>query len=334
MTAFSTTVFGRRRLGRPASAPAPGGESAGASGAAPGFFRRLLARFGGRKRQRDAPLQLRPAKPFDSDATSSTPFNIDFKGLERKGFIGRPYVRRRLARDMRAMRHRLLNRMNAYRLGGQGDEVLADTVVMVTSCWPGEGKTFTAVNLALSLILEDSIDVLLVDGDIVRPSLHKMFNIDGGLGLVNYLADDGPNLAPYLWRAENGRLTLLPAGATGESNRTLIRSGAMTRFMKDVSNRYSERIVIIDTPPLLGGREAPLLANYADHILFVVECGRTSQSAVEDALDLLTTHDNVSLILNRCNEGDRLTSGGEGSYGYYRQQSSPVGNVAAASENG
>ena len=334
MTAFSTTVFGRRRLGRPASAPAPGGESAGASGAAPGFFRRLLARFGGRKRQRDAPLQLRPAKPFDSDATSSTPFNIDFKGLERKGFIGRPYVRRRLARDMRAMRHRLLNRMNAYRLGGQGDEVLADTVVRVTSCWPGEGKTFTAVNLALSLILEDSIDVLLVDGDIVRPSLHKMFNIDGGLGLVNYLADDGPNLAPYLWRAENGRLTLLPAGATGESNRTLIRSGAMTRFMKDVSNRYSERIVIIDTPPLLGGREAPLLANYADHILFVVECGRTSQSAVEDALDLLTTHDNVSLILNRCNEGDRLTSGGEGSYGYYRQQSSPVGNVAAASENG
>lgn len=328
MTASPSIAIGRRPRGRQTA------KKPGTSRPAIGFLRRVLGLFRSRKRQRDTPLQLRPATPFDTGATSSTPFNIDFKGLERKGFIGRPFVRRRLARDMRAMRHRLLNRMNAYRLGNRGAEAPADTVVMVTSCWPGEGKTFTAVNLALSLILEDSIDVLLVDGDIVRPSLHKMFNIDGSLGLVNYLAGDGTNLAPYLWRAENGRLTLLPAGITAESNRTLIRSGAMSRFMQDISSRYSERIVIIDTPPLLGGREAPLLANFADHILFVVECGRTSQSAVEDALDLLTTHDNVSLILNRCNEGDRLTSGGEGSYGYYRQQSSPTGDVVSASENG
>ncbi len=332
MTASPSIAIGRRRRGGESAQPAA--RTPGLCRPAAGLLSRVLGILRGKERQSHPPLQLRPATPFDTGATSSTPFNIDFKDLERKGFIGRPFVRRRLARDMRVMRHRLLNRMNAYRLCNKGGENLADTVVMVTSCWPGEGKTFTAVNLALSLILEDSTDVLLVDGDIVRPSLHKMFNIDGSLGLTNYLAGDGTNLAPYLWRAENGRLTLLPAGGSRESNRMLIRSDAMSRFMQDISSRYSERIVIIDTPPLLGGREAPLLANFADHILFVVECGRTSQSAVEDALDLLTTHDNVSLILNRCNEGDRLTSGGEGSYGYYPQQSSQAGNVVSASENG
>lgn len=99
----------------------------------------------------------------------------------------------------------------------------------------------------------------------------------------------------------------------------------MMRFITDISSRYPERIVIIDTPPLLGGGEAPVLANYADHILFVVECGRTSQSAVEDALDLLTTHENVSLVLNRCNEGDRLTSGANNEFGYYRPHIASAG---------
>lgn len=99
----------------------------------------------------------------------------------------------------------------------------------------------------------------------------------------------------------------------------------MGQFVADVPNRYRVRIVIVDMPPLLECGEAPVLANYADHILFVVQCGRAAQSAVEDALDMLTTHDNVSLVLNRCNEGDRLTSGSEGSYGYYRHQSSSAG---------
>ena len=274
-----------------------------------------------RARKKQIASQLRPATPFDGNAKASQPFCIDFLALERKGFIGRPFIRRRLARDMRAMRHRLLNRMHAFQLDDAASGDLRETIVMVTSCWSGEGKTFTAVNLALSLVLEDTVDVLLLDGDIIRPSLDKMFNINPQRGLVDFLSGSGENLAPYLWRAENGRLTILPAGQIAKAPRALFRGQAMSRFIHDVSNRYPERIVIIDTPPLLGGGEAPVLANHADHILLVVECGRASQSAVEDALDLLTTHENVSLVLNRCNEGDRLTSGASDRYGYYRQQS-------------
>lgn len=278
-------------------------------------FRRWAARRKGRllRRLRRLPRQpdpdLRPALPFDGTASSSRPFTIDFRLLERKGFIGRPFVRRRLARDMRAMRHRLLNRMHSYKLHDAKVQQGQHTIVMVTSCWPGEGKTFTAINLALSLVLEDTIDVLLVDADVTNPSIHHVFPIDNRNGFAELLQSPSATLAPYLWRAGNGRLTILPAGDVKNLPRSLLRGGVMQGFISDVSSRYPERIVIVDTPPLLGGREAPVLANYADHILLVVECGRTSQSAVEDALDLLTTHENVSLVLNRCNEGDRLTSG-------------------------
>lgn len=279
----------------------------------PARYRRLKAV---RARKKNLGSWLCPAAPFDGNATASRSFCIDFIALERKGFIGRPFVRRRLARDMRAMRHRLLNRMHAFRLDDADHGDVRKSVVMVTSCWPGEGRTFTAVNLALSLVLEDSIDVLLVEADVLKPSFHKMFNISPRKGLVNYLSKVDENLAPYLWRAENGRLTILPAGSVAVPTRALFRSDVMAKFICDVSNRYPERIVIVDVPPLLSGGEAAVLVNHADHILFVVECGRASQSAVEDALDLLTTHENVSLILNRCNEGDRLTSAGSDRYGH------------------
>jgi protein-tyrosine kinase len=274
------------------------------------------------RRQRAAASQpLHPPAPFDSSATVSQPFSVDFRALERKGYIGRSSARRRLARDMRALRHRLLNRMHAFRLQDDDPSIQPEAIVMVTSCLPGEGKTFTAVNLALSIMLEDCIDVMLVDADIVNPSIDRTFGFRAERGLVDYLRIPEENLSPYLWRAENGRLTILPAGAATVGHRSLFRGGAMSRFVCDISRRYAERIVIVDSPPLLASGEAAVLANHADHILLVVECGRTAQSTLEDALDLLTTHDNVSLVLNRCNEGDRLTPGTNESYGFRRQQS-------------
>jgi len=105
-----------------------------------------------------------------------------------------------------------------------------------------------------------------------------------------------------------------------QAPRELFRSDEMSRFIYDVSNRYSDRLVIVDTPPLLVTAEAPVLANHADQIIVVVQAGRTPQSALEDALDLLSAHDNVSLVLNRCNEGERLSIPDTYSYGYYQDE--------------
>jgi protein-tyrosine kinase len=166
------------------------------------------------------------------------------------------------------------------------------------------------------LTLEDRVNVMLVDGDVIRPSVHTLFGVDGKTGLTDYLRVRDSDMSPYLWRAENAPLTVLPAGSSVQAPRELFRSDEMSRFIYDVSSRYSDRLVIVDTPPLLITAEAPVLANHADQILLVVQASRTSQTAVEDALDLLQAHDNVSMILNRCNEGDRLTASGYYGYGY------------------
>lgn len=242
-----------------------------------------------------------------SPQSASQSFRLNFKDLEKRGFICRPFTRGRLAEDLRLMKHRLMNRMNFFSLDADRQPGRQQNVIMVTSSWASEGKTFTATNLALSLALEDRVSVLLVDADVIRPAVHSIFGLPVADGLTDYLRVHQTELSPYLWRAENAPLAVLPAGGPIQSSRELFRSDDMSRFIYDVSNRYSDRLVIVDTPPLLVTAEAPVLANHADQIIVVVHAGRTPQSALEDALDLLPEHDNVSLVLNRCNEGERLT---------------------------
>ena len=216
--------------------------------------------------------------------TSQT-FRIDFKSLEKQGFVARPFARGRLAEDLRALKQRLMNRMKFFSLDVNRTPGRRQNVIMVSSSWAGEGKTFTAANLALSLTLEDRVNVMLIDGDVIRPSVHSLFGVDGNTGLTDYLRVRDSNLSPYLWRAENAPLTILPAGGAVQAPRELFRSDDMSRFIYDVSSRFSDRLVIVDTPPLLVTAEAPVLANHADQILLVVQASRTSQTAVENALE-------------------------------------------------
>jgi|GEM_PF-220535 len=258
-------------------------------------------------------------------AAASQPFRLNFQDLERGGFVGRPFGRKRLADDLRLLKHRLMNRMNFFSLDAHRSKGRRQNVVMVSSSWASEGKTFTAANLALSLALEDRVSVLLVDADVIRPSVHTIFGLPVTDGLTDYLRVRENDLSPFLRRAENAPLSVLPAGGPVQAPRELFRSDEMSRFIYDVSNRYSDRLVIVDTPPLLVTAEAPVLAHHADQILVVVQAGRTPQSALEDALDLLSAHDNVSLVLNRCNEGERLTTPEYYNYGYYQDSTSLEG---------
>ncbi len=261
------------------------------------------------------------AQERQSEGATSQTFRINFKEMEKRGFISRPFAGGRLAEDLRLMKHRLMNRMNFFSLDAHRTPGRSQNVIMVSSSWAGEGKTFTAANLALSLALEDRVSVLFVDADVIRPAVHTIFGLPVTDGLTDYLRIRQNDLTPYLWRAENAPLTVLPAGGPVQAPRELFRSDEMSRFIYDVSNRYSDRLVIVDTPPLLVTAEAPVLANHADQIIVVVQAGRTPQSALEDALDLLSAHDNVSLVLNRCNEGERLSIPDTYNYGYYQDDS-------------
>jgi protein-tyrosine kinase len=145
----------------------------------------------------------------------------------------------------------------------------------------------------LSLLFEDSIDLFLVDENMKYPQIHNIFGINPQKGMADYIAEKQSRLTPSLWRAENARLTVLPSGNSAGVSRQLFQGGAMSRFVQEISTRYSDRMIIMDSLPLLSSGEAAVLANHADHILLVVQAGRTSQSAVEDALDMLSGHDNV-----------------------------------------
>ncbi|MCA8927751.1 MAG: P-loop NTPase [Alphaproteobacteria bacterium] len=277
----------------------------------------------------DAPLPrgpvaesaARPASGFParhSEASVSQTFRINFKQMEKHGFVSRPFGRERLAKDLRLMKHRLMNRMNFFSLDAHRSTGRQQNVIMVTSSLASEGKTFTAANLAMSLALEDRVSVLLVDADVIRPSVQSIFGLTMREGLTDYLRMRETDLSPYLWRAENAPLSLLLAGSPVQAPRELFRSDEMSRFIFDVSNRYRDRLVIFDTPPLLVTAEAPVLSNHADQIVMVVQAGRTPQTTVEGALELLPAHDNVSLVLNRCNESERMTTPDYYGYGYYQ----------------
>jgi Mrp family chromosome partitioning ATPase len=186
----------------------------------------------------------------------------------------------------------------------------------VTSTRAGEGKTFLAANLALSLAIEDQIETLLVDADIPRPKVRARFNLPEGLGLTDRLIDSRLDINGLCFRAEEAPLTILPEGSPAARVSELFASREGRRLWTELSAANRERLVIIDAPPVLATTEAAVLAKYADEIVFVVEANATPESAAAAAIDeLLDVNPNVSLVLNRCLIG----SGGSHytSYEYY-----------------
>ncbi len=155
--------------------------------------------------------------------------------------------------------------------------------ILVTSTAPGEGKTFSAANLAISIALNINKYVLLIDADLRRPQLHRRFGFDDGPGLSNYLADGG-DLPSLLLRTPVNKLKLLPGGPQPRNPSELISSERMINLIAEVSARYSDRLIVIDAPPPALAAETSVLARQVDGILVVVRHGKTRR---EDLADLV-----------------------------------------------
>lgn len=247
---------------------------------------------------RDASAAPAPDLPREP-AKQSSEFVLDFARLRENGFIT-PYNRRsRVSEEFRLIKRRLMQRMALNREGGQVRARGREHVILVTSARPGEGKSFNAVNLALSIVLDEGFNVLLVDADVARPSLSKQFNVQAPRGLTDLLGTNPPDMADVLLRERNHPLSFLPAGTSVASATDLFGSPRMNALMDDIADRYTDRIIIFDGPPLLASTEPVVLAQHVGQIVFVVDSDRTSRSAVESALDLLDRHDNVNLVLNK-----------------------------------
>ena len=187
-------------------------------------------------------------------------------------------------------------------------------LILVTSAVPGEGKTLTAVNLALSIAQERDHTVLLVDCDVSKQGASRMFGLANRPGLVELLESDSFTLGDALLRTDVPELSMLCAGKQHEYVTELLASQRMVSLVDEMVSRYDDRVIIFDGPPLLPTPQTQVLATLVGQVVFVIESGKTPQAVVEEALELIPDDKATGLVLNK-NEG---LSGHSGYYyGYY-----------------
>ena len=156
----------------------------------------------------------------------------------------------------------------------------------VTSPGPGEGKTLTSINLAISLALDVNHTVLLVDVDLRRPAVHRYFDLEGGPGLADYLTGNC-DLRGLLFNPGVERLVVLPGGAPIENSSELLTSPRMVELAREMKARYRSRIVLFDLPPLFADDDVLAFSPRLDAVLLVAEEGRTKRTELEAAAAML-----------------------------------------------
>jgi len=195
-------------------------------------------------------------------------------------------------------------------MGESASQVEHPNLVMVTSSVAGEGKTFTAINLAMSIAMEMDKTVLLVDADIAKPEVTSRLGVSARQGLTDVLLGEC-RVQDALLRTNVPSLSLLPAGKRHTHSTELLGSSNMRRLADELSLRYPDRIIIFDSPPLMLTSEARVLAGLMGQILVVVEESKTPQRIVTEALGMLDDSEIVGLVLNKSHR----TFGGD-YYGY------------------
>ena len=182
---------------------------------------------------------------------------------------------------------------------------------MVTSALPGDGKTFSAINLALSIAMEQDKTVLFVDADVSKATGGMILDIpDGLLGLIDLLEHHkGVSTQDVIHQTNIQNLRVMPAGNLHQRSTELLASGSMRRLMRELSQRYSDRVIIFDSPPLLLASEAGVLANLMGQIVFVASTDKTPQSAVTEALEHISKDKVIGMVMNRAHRSIRAKHG-------------------------
>jgi non-specific protein-tyrosine kinase len=170
--------------------------------------------------------------------------------------------------------------------------------LMVTSAQPGEGKTLTAINLAINIAQEFNQTVLLVDCDLEKQDVHRYFGYQSELGLGDYLLSDCSLEEVIRWPGVE-KMTIISGGQTVHGSTELLGSPRMKKLVVEMKERYPDRYVIFDLPSLLDGADALTFAPLVDSILLVAEAGRNSVKEINKALDLFPREKLLGFVLNR-----------------------------------
>ena len=234
---------------------------------------------------------------------------IDLARLAQRGVATPDAPHTAMAREFRLIKRPVLE--NAR--GKAGVRSPNANLVMVTSALAGEGKSFCATNLAMSIAMELDRTVLLVDADVANPVVLDMLGLPPSPGLLDVLTDPACDLSSVILRTNVDKLSVLPAGTRHDRATELLASEGMTRLVDEMASRYADRIIVFDSPPLLLTTEAPVLATHMGQIVVVVEADRTSANAVRQALAKVENCPVVLMLLNKARTAEMSSYYG---YGY------------------
>lgn len=259
------------------------------------------------KQVKEAP-KARNDSPFDQPKRQSKSIEIDLARLATMGYVTPDAPRTQTADEYRVIKRPLLT--NALKKSSTSVE--RGNLILITSAMPGEGKTFTSINLALSMAVELDCTVLLVDADVARPAVLDRLGLPSTKGLLDVLTDSRLEIGDVMLRTNVDRLSILPAGTHHPRATELLASDGMHRLVDELATRYSDRILIFDAPPLLPSTESRVLATHMGQIVLVVEAEKTQRSTFTQALATIENCPVVMTLLNK------VVSSGVGSYyGYY-----------------
>jgi receptor protein-tyrosine kinase len=237
---------------------------------------------------------------------------IDLARLHAAGYITPNVPNSQLLHEFRVIKRPLIQ--NA--LGKGATPVANGNLVMVTSSLPSEGKSFVTLNLAMSIAMEVDCRVLLVDADVVKPSIPRLLGIRPAKGLMDVLTTPNLPLAEVLLKTNVPRLDVLLAGTHHRAASELLASAAMTELLQGIAARYSDRIILFDSPPLLATTESRVLASHMGQVVLVVEAEKTTHAAFESALATVESCPVVMMVLNKTPQSE--TGSYYGYYGYGR----------------
>ncbi|GAB3516682.1 XrtA-associated tyrosine autokinase [Photobacterium alginatilyticum] len=229
--------------------------------------------------------------------------HIDTDRLERCGMVSHSNNKAnpQITNEYRSIKRKIIH--NAFGQAASHHE--NGNLVMISSSRPSEGKTFTSVNLALSLASEKDKTVLLVDADVLKPSTGKLLEIDvnNKPGLIDFLLGEVKSVSEVIYQTSIPNLRILPAGTSHHLSNELLASDKMASLTKELATRYPDRLVLFDCPPLLGVEETITVSKLLGQAMIVVEHGKTKMADVEKAISELNKQMAIGFIVNKAMQG-------------------------------
>ncbi len=235
---------------------------------------------------------------------------LDLLRMQRAGLLVPGQPRSQLEEEFRIIKRPLLE--NIRREGPMRPH--RANLIMVTSAVPGEGKTQTALNLAISIAMELDHTVLLIEADVLKPSLMSRVGLQASHGLLDLLEVQQTELSDVLLKTNVPKLTLLPAGTASSRSTELLASESMDQLLSELASKYNDRVIIFDAPPLLSTTESRVLASHVGQVVVVTEANITPVELLKQAYATLEQHPVVLGMLNKY-RGPK----GASAYGYHAQ---------------